>query len=115
MYFSKRLATLVEAEKTLVQKSGYFARSAASNEFDRKLIRDCAEAGVQSAIDGISGCMGQDEDKEGTPIRAIEFERIKGHKSFNQSLSWFQDMLHEIGQPVMQRKTVRGEAGLVHE
>ncbi|KAL3791372.1 hypothetical protein ACHAWO_004996 [Cyclotella atomus] len=98
VYFSKRLASLVEAEKTLVQKSGYFARSAASNEFDRKLIRDCAEIGVQSAIDGISGCMGQDEDKEGTPIRAIEFERIKGHKSFNTSLPWFQEMLKEIGQ-----------------
>ncbi|KAL7488179.1 hypothetical protein ACHAW6_013764 [Cyclotella cf. meneghiniana] len=100
VYFSKRLASLVEAEKTLVQKSGYFARSAASNAFDRKLIRDCAEAGVQSAIDGISGCMGQDEDKEGHPIRAIEFERIKGHKSFNTSLSWFQEMLTEIGQPI---------------
>lgn len=98
VYFSKRLASLVEAEKTLVQKSGYFARSAASNQFDRKLIRDCAEIGVQSAIDGVSGCMGQDEDKEGTPIRAIEFERIKGHKSFNTSLSWFQTMLNEIGQ-----------------
>ncbi|KAL3791147.1 hypothetical protein HJC23_000567 [Cyclotella cryptica] len=42
VYFSKRLASLVGAEKTLVQKSGYFARSAASNALDRKLIRDCA-------------------------------------------------------------------------
>ena len=98
VYFSKRLASLVQAEKTLVQKSGYFARAAKSNDFDRKLIRDCAEIGVQSAIDGVSGCMGQDEDKEGTPIRAIEFERIAGHKKFNTSLPWFQAMLKEIGQ-----------------
>ena len=97
-YFSKRLANLVEAEKTLVQKSGYFARSAASNEFDRKLIRDCAEEAVRSAIAGVSGCMGQDEEKEGMPIRAIEFERIKGGKKFNTDLPWFQDMLKEIGQ-----------------
>ncbi len=98
VYFSKRLATLVGAEKTLVQKSGYFARSAASNTFDRKLIRDCAEKGVESAIAGVSGCMGEDEDKEGTPIRAIEFERIKGGKPFNKEAAWFKEMLKEIGQ-----------------
>eukprot|EP00585_Thalassiosira_rotula_P012735 CAMPEP_0196129662 /NCGR_PEP_ID=MMETSP0910-20130528/275_1 /TAXON_ID=49265 /ORGANISM="Thalassiosira rotula, Strain GSO102" /LENGTH=407 /DNA_ID=CAMNT_0041388803 /DNA_START=44 /DNA_END=1267 /DNA_ORIENTATION=- len=98
VYFSKRLATLVGAEKTLVQKSGYFARSAASNPFDRKLIKDCAEEGVKSAIAGVSGCMGQDEDKEGTPIRAIEFERIKGGKHFDTSAEWFKTLLKEIGQ-----------------
>lgn len=99
VYFSKRLAALVGAEKTLVQKSGYFARSAASNAFDRKLIRDCAEEGVRSALAGVSGCMGQDEEKEGTPIRAIEFERIKGGKVFDKNVAWFQKMLEDIGQP----------------
>lgn len=98
VYFSKRLATLVKAEKTLVQKSGYFARSAASNAFDRKLIKDCAEEGVKSAIAGVSGCMGQDEDMAGTPIRAIEFERVKGGKHFNKDADWFQALLKEIGQ-----------------
>jgi len=98
VYFSKRLATLVKAEKTLVQKSGYFARSAASNEFDRKLISECAEKGVESAIEGVSGCMGQDEDKEGTPVRAIEFVRVKGGKHFNKDQDWFQELLKEIGQ-----------------
>jgi len=98
VYFSKRLASLVGAEKTLVQKSGYFARAAASNDFDKKLIRDCAEKGVESAIAGVSGCMGEDEDKEGTPIRAIEFERIKGGKHFDKDVAWFQALLKEIGQ-----------------
>eukprot|EP00986_Skeletonema_menzelii_P001376 scaffold367_cov146-Skeletonema_menzelii.AAC.2 len=97
VYFSKRLAGLVGAEKTLVQKSGYFARAAASNTFDRKLIHDCAKEGVASAIAGVSGCMGQDEDKEGQPIRAIEFERIKGGKPFNPELPWFKELLAEIG------------------
>mmetsp|Transcript_14954 Transcript_14954/g.20381 ORF Transcript_14954/g.20381 Transcript_14954/m.20381 type:complete len:409 (-) Transcript_14954:98-1324(-) len=97
-YFSKRLAGLVGAEKTLVQKSGYFARSAASNDFDKELIRKCAKAGVESAIAGVSGCMGEDEDKEGTPIRAIEFERVKGGKPFDVREPWFQDLLKEIGQ-----------------
>eukprot|EP00584_Thalassiosira_punctigera_P000552 CAMPEP_0172526970 /NCGR_PEP_ID=MMETSP1067-20121228/1779_1 /TAXON_ID=265564 ORGANISM="Thalassiosira punctigera, Strain Tpunct2005C2" /NCGR_SAMPLE_ID=MMETSP1067 /ASSEMBLY_ACC=CAM_ASM_000444 /LENGTH=409 /DNA_ID=CAMNT_0013310619 /DNA_START=151 /DNA_END=1380 /DNA_ORIENTATION=- len=98
VYFSQRLATLVKAEKTLVQKSGYFARSAASNKFDLKLIKDCAEKGVESAIAGVSGCMGQDEDKEGTPIRAIEFERVKGGKHFDKDAPWFQELLKDIGQ-----------------
>jgi len=97
-YFSKRLAQLVGAEKTLVQKSGYFARAAASNDFDKELIRLCAEEGVESAISGVSGCMGQDEEKEGCPIRAIEFERIKGGKPFDVKKEWFQDILTEIGQ-----------------
>mmetsp|Transcript_7862 Transcript_7862/g.9932 ORF Transcript_7862/g.9932 Transcript_7862/m.9932 type:complete len:410 (+) Transcript_7862:87-1316(+) len=97
VYFSKRLAELVGAEKTLVQKSGYFARAAASNTFDRQLIKDCAKEGVASAIAGVSGCMGQDEDKAGTPIRAIEFERIKGGKPFNPELPWFKELLADIG------------------
>lgn len=97
-YFSKRLSELVGAEKTLVQKSGYFARSAASNDFDRELIRKCAEVGVDAAMSGTSGCMGEDEEKEGYPIRPIEFERIKGGKPFDTSKGWFKDMLVKIGQ-----------------
>ena len=97
-YFSKRLSKLVQAEKTLVQKSGYFARAAASNDFDRELIGKCAKAGVASAIAGVSGCMGEDEEREGMPVRAIEFERIKGGKPFDIQQAWFQKMLTEIGQ-----------------
>lgn len=97
-YFSKRLAEVVGAEKTIVQKSGYFARSAAANEFDRTLIGACAKEAVKSAIDGVSGCMGEDEEKDGSPIRPIEFERIKGGKAFDVTQEWFQKTLKEIGQ-----------------
>lgn len=97
-YFTKHLAEAVEAEKTLVQKSGYFARSAAANDFDKELIGTCAKEGVASAIAGVSGCMGEDEDKEGFPVRAIEFNRIKGGKPFDIKNEWFQQMLKEIGQ-----------------
>ena len=64
-YFANKLSMGLGAEKTLVQKSGYFARSAAANAFDQELIGKCAEVGVDAAINGVSGCMGQDEDKEG--------------------------------------------------
>jgi len=53
---------------------------------------------VESAIAGVSGCMGQNEDREGTPIRAIEFERVKGGKHFDKDVEWFQELLKEIGQ-----------------
>lgn len=99
-YFSSHLSELVGAEKTLVQKSGYFARAAAANGFDRDLIGKCAQAGVASAIEGVSGCMGQDEDKKGMPIRAIEFERIKGGKPFDIKQEWFVNMMKDIGQSV---------------
>lgn len=98
VYFSKRISEMVGAEKVLVQKSGYFARAAMSNTFDRKLIGECAKVGVESAISGVSGCMGEDEEKEGNPVRAIEFERIKGGKPFDVKQEWFQAMLKDIGQ-----------------
>jgi pyrophosphate--fructose-6-phosphate 1-phosphotransferase len=97
-YFSEHLAKAIGAEKVLVEKSGYFARSSAANGFDLELIGKCAKAGVEAALNGESGCMGQDEDKEGQPIRAIEFHRIKGGKPFVTSVDWFQTMLKEIGQ-----------------
>ena len=97
-YFSKNLAKMVGAEKTIVQKSGYFARSAPANSYDIELIGQCAKVGVETAIAGVSGCMGNDEDKEGNPMRAIEFERVKGGKPFDIQQPWFQQMLKEIGQ-----------------
>jgi len=97
-YFSKHLAKTIDAEKTIVQKSGYFARSAPADAFDLALIGMCAAAGVDTAITGKSGCMGQDEEKEGNPVRAIEFARIKGGKAFDITQPWFQQMLKEIGQ-----------------
>jgi pyrophosphate--fructose-6-phosphate 1-phosphotransferase len=97
-YFANIVSKLVLADKTMVQKSGYYARSAPANDFDKDLIEKCSKAGVASAIAGVSGCMGQDEGKEGHPIRAIEFERIKGGKPFDAKQAWFQEMLKDIGQ-----------------
>jgi pyrophosphate--fructose-6-phosphate 1-phosphotransferase len=97
LYFAENLAKAIDAGKVIVQKSGYFARSAAANAFDIDLIGKCAEEGVKSACAGKSGCMGEDEDQEDV-IRAIEFNRIKGGKPFDIEQPWFQQMLKEIGQ-----------------
>ena len=102
-WFAKRFGELLHAEKTMVQKSGYFARSAAPNAKDLQLIRECAAKAVECALAGESGVVGKDEDRK-NEIRACEFERVKGGKPFNVRNSRFRKMLREIGQPRM-RKT----------
>ena len=96
-WFAIQFSQIIGAEKTLVQKSGYFSRSAAPNEKDIDLIKTSASKAVQCALDSKSGVVGMDEEKDGV-ISLIEFERIKGGKSFNPQTDWFQKMLQEIGQ-----------------
>ncbi|MES1259672.1 MAG: pyrophosphate--fructose-6-phosphate 1-phosphotransferase, partial [Gemmatimonadota bacterium] len=62
-WFAKQFAAMIGAEKTLVQKSGYYARSAAPNREDLALIRRSADLAVACALDGVSGVVGEDEDR----------------------------------------------------
>jgi pyrophosphate--fructose-6-phosphate 1-phosphotransferase len=98
-WFSKQFAKLLGAEKALVQKSGYFARSAAANGDDLRLIQSMVAHAVECGLRGESGVIGHDEDKENR-LRAIEFPRIKGGKPFNIETGWFVDLLKEIRQPM---------------
>ena len=97
-WFADQFAPMIGAEKVLVQKSGYYSRSAPANFKDQELIKACAAVAVQSALNGISGLVGQDED-QGNVIRACEFNRVAGAKPFDTNQSWFNDLLNEIGQP----------------
>jgi len=96
-WFAKQFAAELGADKVLVQKSGYFSRSAAANAADLALIRQCTDYAVDAALRGESGVVGQDEER-GDELRAIEFDRIKGGKKFDVSTSWFTELLREIGQ-----------------
>jgi len=96
-WFAKQFAAELGADKVLVQKSGYFSRSAAANETDLKLIRQCTNFAVDAALRGESGVVGQDEER-GDELRVIGFERIGGGKKFDASVPWFMDLLREIGQ-----------------
>lgn len=98
-WFAKQFADMIGAEKTLVQKSGYYSRAAAANAADRKLIKRCATKAVQCAFAGRGGVVGEDEERGGK-LRAIEFERIKGGKPFNIQSEWFVQLLQDIGQPM---------------
>ena len=97
-WFAKQFADMLGAEKTLVQKSGYYSRSAASNEADKALIIKCANKAVECAFLGVSGVVGQDENKN-NELRACEFHRIKGGKPFDIDTPWFNDLLAAIDQP----------------
>ena len=96
-WFAKQFTNTLNAEKVLVQKSGYFARSAKPNERDLDLIKQSAFFGAEKAIIEESGVAGLDDD-HGQELRLIEFERIKGGKPFDVKTDWYQSMLKEIGQ-----------------
>jgi diphosphate-dependent phosphofructokinase len=96
-WFGEQFADMLGAEKTLIQKSGYFARASASNVEDIRLIKSCADLAVECALRRESGVIGHDEDRGGV-LRAIEFPRIKGGKPFDLDTAWFNQTLSEIGQ-----------------
>lgn len=104
-WFGQQFAEMIGAEKTLVQKSGYFSRAAAPNEDDIELIRACADHAVACALKGESGVVGEDEDHD-NKLSAIAFDRIKGGKPFPPSCEWFQQLLENIGQPAGKTITV---------
>jgi pyrophosphate--fructose-6-phosphate 1-phosphotransferase len=97
-WFSKQFAKQLGAEKTLVQKSGYFARSAAANADDQRLIKSMVDHAVECGLRGEPGVIGHDEDSGGR-LRAIEFPRIRGGKPFDIEQAWFRDLLRDIHQP----------------
>jgi pyrophosphate--fructose-6-phosphate 1-phosphotransferase len=97
-WFGDQFAQMLGAEKTLVQKSGYFARASASNAEDVRLIKSCADLAVECALRREAGVIGHDDDNNFV-LRAIEFPRIKGGKPFNIDTPWFTQTLSEIGQP----------------
>ena len=96
-WFAKQFAAKLGAEKTLVQKSGYFARSSKANNRDIDLIKRSAFFGAEQALEGRSGLAGLDDDKNGE-LNLIDLERIKGGKPFDADLDWYRSMLIDIGQ-----------------
>jgi pyrophosphate--fructose-6-phosphate 1-phosphotransferase len=96
-WFGDQFGKMIGAEKTLVQKSGYYARAAAANIDDIRIIKSCADLAVDCALRGEAGVIGHDEDRGGV-LRAIEFPRIKGGKPFNIDTPWFEKLLKDIGQ-----------------
>ena len=96
-WFAKKLKSELNADKVLVQKSGYFSRSAPSSKEDLDIIFKTVDVAIESAIKGESGVVGFDEDNN-HKLSCINFSRIKGGKPFNINADWFLTMMKEIGQ-----------------
>ena len=86
----------IGAEKQMVQKSGYFSRSAPANETDLALIREMAELAVACALEGRpassgttrsaatssarSSSSGSPGTSRSTPTQAWFTELLRGHR-----------------------------------
>jgi pyrophosphate--fructose-6-phosphate 1-phosphotransferase len=97
-WFAKQFAAKLGAEKVMVQKSGYFSRSAAANVEDLRLIKSMTDLAVECALRGEAGVIGHDEE-DGNRLKAIAFPRIAGGKAFDVHQDWFRALLDAIGQP----------------
>lgn len=99
-WFANQFAKRLDAEKVMVQKSGYFSRSARANAYDLELIKSMVDLAVECALRGESGVIGHDEEQDDR-LRAIEFPRIAGGKPFDLSSEWFGPLMDHIGQPLL--------------
>ena len=89
-YFKKKL----KCDKVLVQKSGYFSRSAAPNKEDIELINNHTKLAVDCALESKSGVIGIDDEND--KLSCISFDRIKGGKPFDTNTDWFKKLLEDI-------------------
>ncbi|GEO83808.1 MULTISPECIES: pyrophosphate--fructose-6-phosphate 1-phosphotransferase [Alphaproteobacteria] len=96
-WFQKHFAKLLKADRSMVQKSGYYARSAPANYEDLRLIQSMVDLAVESGLNKVSGVTGHDEDQGGR-LRTIEFPRIKGGKAFDLNTPWFHEVMDYMGQ-----------------
>src|SRR5690606_34454169 len=98
-WIAKQFAELIGAEKVMVQKPGYFSRSAAANEQDIALIKSTVDLAVDSAFKADSGVVGHDEEN-GDELTTIAFPRIAGGKAFDITQPWFTELMASLGQDV---------------
>ena len=94
-WFAKQLGERLQANKILVQKSGYFSRSSKANQKDLNLIFKLSDYAVTSAVSGKSGVVGFDEEHQNT-LSCIGFNRIKGGKPFDTTQKWYREMMEDI-------------------
>ena len=94
-WFAKQFSEKLSADKVLVQKSGYFSRSSNPNKKDLDLIFKTVDYAVMCALDGKSGVVGLDNENN-NKMSCIDFNRIKGGKSFDPTIEWFTSMIDEI-------------------
>ena len=97
-WFADKFKNELLADKVLVQKSGYFARSSSPNDKDLDLIQKTSNLAVFEALNKNSGVVGiRDNDSK---VSLISFEEIKGGKPFDVKSDSFNELLFEINEIV---------------
>jgi diphosphate-dependent phosphofructokinase len=91
-WIADELSMLLDADRTVVVKSGYFARSGPANAEDRVLINRCCTVALRAALDGISGIVGGDEDHDDA-LGVIDFDRIHGGRRLDVTDPWVRELL----------------------
>ena len=94
-WFAKYFKSKLLADKVLVQKSGYFARSSSPNKEDLELIFKLCDFAVESAILENNGVIGEDIENE-NKLTCIDFNRIRGDRPFDTSSKWFKEMSQDF-------------------
>ncbi len=97
-WLADELSLLLDADRTLVMKSGYFARSGPANAEDRVLINRCCTVALRAALNGSCGIVGGDAE-DGDALGLIGFERIHGGRRLDPTDAWVQDVLARVEEP----------------
>ena len=98
IWFGKYFKKSLNADKVLVQKSGYFARSSQPNNDDVDLINKTADKAFDCALNMTSCVVGLHQDTNN--IECINVSEIQGGKAFDVNQDWFVKLLKSINQSI---------------
>ena len=98
IWFGKYFKKSLNADKVLVQKSGYFARSSEPNNDDVDLINKTTDKAFDCALNMTSCVVGLHQDTNN--IECINVSEIQGGKAFDVNQDWFVKLLKSINQSI---------------
>ena len=93
-WFSSTISKYIDFDRILIQKSGYFARSASPNEEELEYIFKVCDIAYESALKGKSGVSGIDERQD--KLQCIDFNDIKGDKGLDVKSDWFLKLINLV-------------------
>ena len=93
-WFSEVISKKINFDRILIQKSGYFARSAAPSDDDLEYIFKICDFAFKNALESNSGIIGEDE-RTGE-LSCIDFNDIRGDKGLDINSKWFLDLVDKI-------------------
>ena len=96
-WLADELSLLLDADRSLVVKSGYFARSGAANPEDRALINRCCTVALRAALEGISGVVGGDTEADDA-LGVIDFGRIHGGGQLDMGEPWVRELMARVNE-----------------